>query len=140
MPEKNDSRRNFMKTAGALVAAAAMDRTNPVTGIASQAPTEPHFDVKLFGARGDGKTIDSPAINKAIAAAAEAGGGTVFFPAGSYSCYSIRMKRRVTLYLSSGSVIVAAESRSTEPQGYDAAESNAPWESYQDYGHNHWHN
>ena len=24
--------------------------------------------------------------------------------------------------------------------GYDAAESNAPFESYQDFGHNHWHN
>ena len=38
-----------------------------------------------FGATGDGKTVDSPAINKAIEAAAAAGGGTVIFPAGNYS-------------------------------------------------------
>ena len=35
------------------------------------------FDVRTFGATGDGKTVDSPAINAAIEAAAAAGGGTV---------------------------------------------------------------
>ena len=43
------------------------------------------FDVRAFGATGDGKTVDSPAINKAIEAAAAAGGGTVFFPGGTTS-------------------------------------------------------
>lgn len=45
-----------------------------------------------FGAKADGKTIDSPAINRAIEAAAQAGGGTVYLPAGEYACYSIRLK------------------------------------------------
>ena len=88
-----------------------------------------------FGARGDGKTLDTAAINQAITAAAAAGGGTVSFPAGNYLSYSIRLKSNVGLHLGHGCVLVAAEGN-----GYDAAESNQPWENYQDYGHNHWHN
>src|SRR5664279_1514074 len=60
------------------------------------------FDVRTFGATGDGKTVDSPAINKAIEAAAAAGGGTVIFPAGNYISFSIRLKSHVDLYLSQG--------------------------------------
>jgi polygalacturonase len=40
------------------------------------------FDIRNYGAIGNGKAIDSPAINKAIEAAAAAGGGTVVFPGG----------------------------------------------------------
>ena len=43
------------------------------------------YNVKDFGAKADGKTIDSPAINRAIEAAAKAGGGTVYLPAGEYA-------------------------------------------------------
>jgi len=93
------------------------------------------FDVRSFGATADGKTIDTPAVNQAIAAAAAAGGGIVRFGAGVYVCYSIRLKSLVTLYLEPGTIILAAPGG-----GYDAAESNAPFESYQDFGHNHWHN
>ena len=104
------------------------------------------FDVRAFGATGDGKTVDSPAINKAIEAAAAAGGGTVVFPAGSYLSFSIRLKSKVDLYLAQGCVIEAAASpKPGETTGYmggtyDAAEPNTAWDAYQDYGHNHWHN
>ncbi len=104
------------------------------------------FDVRTFGATGDGKTVDSPAINKAIEAAAAAGGGTVFFPAGNYICFSIRLKSHVDLYLSQGCAIIAADSpKPGETTGYmggayDAAEPKNTWDAFQDYGHNHWHN
>ena len=104
------------------------------------------FDVRTFGATGDGKTIDTPAINKAIEAAAAAGGGTVIFPAGTYVCFSIRLKSHVDLFLAQGSIIEAAESPKVgETTGYmggtyDAAEPKTGYDAYQDYGHNHWHN
>jgi len=141
MPLRSDSRRDFMKTATAIFAGTAVGPTNTAIGKAPEVSSGLCFDVKSFGAAGDGKTIDTPAINRAISAAAQAGGGTVLLPAGWYLCYSIRLKSNVTLRLSAGSTIVAAETDLKEPgHGYDAAESNAPWENYQDYGHNHWHN
>ncbi|TAK94082.1 MAG: glycoside hydrolase family 28 protein, partial [Verrucomicrobia bacterium] len=45
------------------------------------AATNPMFNVRDYGATGDGKSLDSPAIDKAIAACAGAGGGTVWIPA-----------------------------------------------------------
>lgn len=47
------------------------------------------YNVKDYGAKADGTTIDTPAINRAIEEAASQGGGTVYFPAGEYACYSI---------------------------------------------------
>jgi polygalacturonase len=94
------------------------------------------FDVRAFGAKGDGKTLDTPAFNKAIAAAAKAGGGTVTIPAGTYLCTSIHLQSNITLYVDQGATVLAADAT----QGtYDPAEpyTGGP---YQDYGHVHWHN
>src|SRR5882757_874054 len=88
------------------------------------------FDVKTFGAKGDGQTLDRDAINKAIEAASAAGGGTVHFPAGIYLTGSIRLRSNVTLDLERGSVIEA----SPDAAAYDAAEMN-PFDLYQDFGH-----
>src|SRR5690348_15296004 len=63
------------------------------------------FNVRAMGATGDGKMVDTPAINKTIDAAASAGGGAVFFPAGTYLCYSIQLKSNVALYLDRGATI-----------------------------------
>jgi polygalacturonase len=100
-------------------------------------PTAGNLDVKAFGAKGDGKTIDTAAINRAIDAAAAAGGGTVAFPAGTYATYSIHLKSKVSLYLGPGATILAAENSSTT--GYDLAEP-MELDKYQDYGHGHFHN
>jgi polygalacturonase len=99
------------------------------------------FNIRSYGATGDGKTIDTPAINQAIDAAASAGGGTVLFPAGQYLCYSIRLKSDVALYLDQGAVVIAADPLPEgQAGGYDEPEPEQPWEAYQDFGHNHWHN
>ena len=147
-------RRDFLRITGASLAAAGWpSRAAAAKGIAPAPDVSPQsgvLDVKAFGAAGDGKTIDSVAINRAIETAAAARGGTVRFPAGSYLCYSIRLKSNVALWLDQNALIIAADSASdtaaqATPPGsaggaYDPAEPNHPWEAYQDYGHNHWHN
>jgi polygalacturonase len=136
---KSDTRRDFFRLAGAGITGAALGAAVPASAQApAQTPaahTSGVFSVRDFGAVGDGKTIDTPAINKAIEAAAAAGGGTVLFPAGTYASYSIHLKSSVELRLDIAATILAADGAH-----YDAAEPNTPWEAYQDYGHNHWHN
>jgi polygalacturonase len=53
------------------------------------------FKVKDYGAVGDGAHLDTPAINKAIDAAANTGGGTVLLPAGTYLSGSIHLKSNI---------------------------------------------
>lgn len=95
------------------------------------------YNVKDYGAKGDGKQIDSDAINKAIETASANGGGTIFLPAGTYLSYSIRMKDNITLHLDAGSVLLAAYPG--EDRGYDIAEENEH-NKFQDFGHSHWQN
>jgi polygalacturonase len=105
---------------------------------AKSAVSGPVFDVKTYGAKGDGKALDSPAINSAIDAAAKNGGGTVFIPAGTYRSFSIRLKSNITFYLDQGATLLAASPNDGDGK-YDAPEPNQ-WEKYQDFGHTHWHN
>ena len=95
------------------------------------------YNVRTFGAKGDGKQLDSDAINKAIEQAAAAGGGTVFFPAGNYLSTSIRLQSNIALYLDQGATIIAADT--TASAKYDPPEPNE-WDKYEDFGHTHWHN
>jgi polygalacturonase len=64
------------------------------------------FDIRDFGAVGDGKTLDTAAINKAVAACAAAGGGQVRFLPGRYLSATIHLKSHVTLYLEPGARLV----------------------------------
>ena len=139
------ARRDFLRFAGAGVAgaftasAAAQDHSSIGQNPGQQAGGD--FNVKAHGAAGDGTTLDSPAINRAIEAAADFGGGTVHFPAGQYLCYSIRLKSNVALHLDQGAVIIAADPPPEgQAGGYDEPEPMQPWEAFQDFGHNHWHN
>jgi polygalacturonase len=123
----------------ALLAAATVLPLSGATGRLTAAPVgADRVDVRRFGARGDGATIDTPAFNRAIDHAAARGGGTVFVPAGRYACYTIRLRSKVTLHLDAGAVILAAAPSGTT--GYDEAEPNPAGRDYQDSGHSHWRN
>ncbi|MGW4911655.1 glycosyl hydrolase family 28 protein [Streptomyces sp. NPDC004270] len=98
--------------------------------------TAPHaaavYDVRDYGAKGDGSSNDTPAIDKAVDAASSAGGGTVRFTAGTYkSKNTIHLKSHVTLQLDKGATL-----QGSSADTYDKAESN-PNDDYQDYGHSH---
>jgi len=129
-------RRDFLKLSGvgALGTASAIygDEKQVNAGAAI-------YNVRAFGATGGGNTLDTHAVNKAIEAAASAGGGTVLFTPGSYLCYSVRLKSNVCLYLGPGATIIGADTVTAGGSGYDPPEPNQ-WDKYQDFGHSHWHN
>jgi polygalacturonase len=103
---------------------------------AATTPGNADFNVRTFGATGDGKTLDSPAINKAIEACAQAGGGTVLVPAGTYLSGSIRLKSNIHLLIDAGATILGA------PQAMNAYDEAEPFAgpAYQDGGHTYFHN
>jgi polygalacturonase len=94
------------------------------------------FNVRAYGAVGDGRQLDSPAINKAIDAAAASGGGTVIVPSGTYLCGSIHLKSNIHLMIDAGATILGA------PQEMNAYDETEPWSNnpYQDGGHCYFHN
>lgn len=130
------TRRHFLARAitlaGALPAFAI-----PGALAAPPIPSTALFDVKRFGAKGNGRVLDSPAVNAAIAAATAAGGGTIYFPPGRYLSASIRLKSNITLYLEAGAVIEAVDWTMAR---YDFPEPNEAGGNFQDYGHSHWQN
>src|SRR5947208_7142523 len=115
------------------------DAISPHPALSQRERIKAVYDVRTFGAKGDSKTLDTPAINKAIDAAAAAGGGTVIFPAGDYLSVSIHLKSNVALYLDQGATIVGASQK--DGHNYDDPEPNE-WgdKKYQDFGHSHWQN
>lgn len=100
-------------------------------------PATAFYNIKDYGATGNDSTLDTKSINDAIDAATKEGGGTVYFPAGTYLSFSIRLKSNIALYLDQGCVLLAATPTATE--GYDVPEPNA-FDMYQDYGHSHFRN
>jgi polygalacturonase len=107
-------------------------------GILNAAETagQNYFNVRAFGALGDGKNLDSPAIDKAIDACVQAGGGTVLVPAGTYLSGSIHLKSNIHLLIDAGATILGA------PQDMNVYDETEPFTlgGYQDGGHCYFHN
>jgi polygalacturonase len=147
MSSFDSARRDLLRLSSLGLAAALPSAAHAsLRHTAPALPPTTLFDIRTYGAVGDGKTLDTAAINHAIEAAAAAGGGTVYFPGGTWLSFSIRLKSNVELYLAQGAVLLAADSplpgQTTGYNGgtYDAAEPKTSYDQYQDYGHNHWHN
>ena len=109
----------FIVTGVALLSIAA-------STAALEAQTPSLFNIRQFGAAGNGTSSDTAAINKAIETCADAGGGTVYVPAGTYLTGTVELKSDVTLQVASGATLLGstnlADYRSAVPgeEWYDA--------------------
>ena len=94
----DQSKRNFIKGVGLLGAAGVAATMTSASGqqITAGAQSSSVFNVKDFGAKGDGSTPDSEAIQKALDAAGKVQ-GTAYFPSGNYRCHNLKMSSNTTV-------------------------------------------
>jgi len=74
------------------------------------------LDVRENGASGDGETKDTEAIQGTIDACEDAGGGTVYIPAGRYLSGTLDMRSNVILHLDGGAHLLASRDPSDYPE------------------------
>ena len=93
------SRRNWIGAASAVSlasGAAAAQSSTPAAALAGVRT----YNIVDFGAKGDGKTLDTQAVQAAIDACTKDQGGTVLVPAGVFVIGTVEMKSNVTLHIS----------------------------------------
>jgi len=106
-PNPLTSRRGFLAR---WPAAAGMAMAiQPGAASAAETAIRPgEFNVREFGARGDGQTLDTGALQKAIEACAQNGGGTVHLPPGRYLSGTLFLRSWVTLELAAGATLLGS--------------------------------
>ena len=105
--------------AGSLLLARSANAagSDPVAGSAS--PGTRVYDIRDFGARGDGKTLDTAALQSAIDACHRDQGGTVLVPAGVFPIGTVELKSNVTLHLAAAAKLLGT----TDGKQYFAADA-----------------
>jgi polygalacturonase len=88
------------------------------------APKSEIYDVRDYGAKGDGTTLNTVAIQAAIDACATAQGGTVFIPAGVFMSGTIQLKSNVTFHLSAGGKLLGSPKRADYTDGKGVPSGN----------------
>jgi polygalacturonase len=73
------------------------------------------FNVRDYGAAGDGKTKDTEAIRRAVDECAKAGGGTVYLPPGTYLSGTVVLKENVTFELEGGATLLGSTNLADYP-------------------------
>ena len=75
-----------------------------------------YYSVMDYGAKGDGTSLDTKAVQQAIDAANKNGGGTVFFPAGKYLSGTIFFRSNVSIYLDAGATLLGSKNLDDYPK------------------------
>jgi len=114
------SRREWLGVVPALAAAVGLDQPSAMaqaTPAADPADDAKIFNVRDFGARGDGTTLDTTAVQAAIDACQQHQGGIVLIPDGTFLIAPVELKSNVTLRLAAGARLTG----STDPRLYHPA-------------------
>jgi hypothetical protein len=98
---------------------------------AAGSPPPGLVNVRDFGAAGDGVTPDTSAIRRAVDHCAASGGGTVYFPAGTYLTGTIRLRSNIALWLDRGARILG----SRRLEDYQWPEGERDWYAALILGH-----
>jgi polygalacturonase len=102
------NRREIVGYAAASAAALTIKPSHVLGAPKAKAATGT-YNVKDFGATGDGKTLDTQAINKTIEACSTAGGGTVQVSAGVYLTGTVHLKSNINLQLDAGATLLGSK-------------------------------
>ncbi|HTS24432.1 MAG TPA: glycosyl hydrolase family 28 protein [Bryobacteraceae bacterium] len=115
------TRRSFASIAGAGVLS-RVPVPGQTTAPADSVPGARVYSVRDFGAKGDGQTLDTAAVQSAIDACARDRGGTVLVPAGDFVVGTLELKSNVTLHLSASGRLLG----SATPEHYSAGKGVPP--------------
>src|SRR5258708_4509561 len=112
-----------------IAAASASAVLTPASSDAAEAPTSNAtplgariYNVRSFGAKGDGQTLDTAAVQAAIDACTKENGGTVLVPAGDFVVSTLELKSNVTLLLAAQGRLLG----SSKPEHYSAGKGVPP--------------
>ena len=118
MPDSNLSRREWLeRVSGPAVGVSVGAALSPSAAGAAPPQTQPPSDalngarvynVRDHGAKGDGTTLDTAALQAAIDTCNRDGGGTVLVPAGTFHIGTVELKSNVTLYLAAAATLLGS--------------------------------
>src|SRR5579864_3200947 len=108
-------RRDFLIMPGMLTAGfLASGSRGGAQGFATPGPRL--LDCREFGAAGDGRTLDTHAIQQAIDACSANHGGIVYLSPGIYLSGTVELKSNVTLHLGAGATLLGSPNIEDYPQ------------------------
>nr|CAB3457153.1 unnamed protein product [Digitaria exilis] len=86
-----------------------MPKRAPASTMGQWVASPPVYDLREFGAVGDGRTVNTAAFEAAVAAIAERGGGRLTVPAGRWLTAPFNLTSRMVLFLAAGAEILGIQ-------------------------------